>query len=97
MASKHISLPSTFAAGDSTEWFKRFEICCIAQGKGRKNTGNSSSRVKYTIRDTDGTSYLTGKLRNRVLQCTCSHGVRVRVRTYEEELQLRSRSACFRV
>ena len=30
MASKHISLPSTFAAGDPTEWFKRFEICCRA-------------------------------------------------------------------
>ena len=63
------------------------------QGKGRKNTGNNSSRVKYTIRDTNGPPYLTGKLRNRVLQCTCSHGVRVRVRvgvrsiihTYEED------------
>ena len=30
MASKHISLPSTFAAGDPTEWFKRFKICCRA-------------------------------------------------------------------
>ena len=30
MASKHISLPSTFATGDPTEWFKRFEICCWA-------------------------------------------------------------------
>ena len=30
MASKHISLPSAFAAGDPTEWFKRFEICCRA-------------------------------------------------------------------
>ena len=30
MASKHISLPSPFATGDPTEWFKRFEICCRA-------------------------------------------------------------------
>ena len=30
MASKHISLPSSFAAGDPTEWFCRFEICCEA-------------------------------------------------------------------
>ena len=30
MASKHISLPSTFAVGDPTEGFKRFEICCRA-------------------------------------------------------------------
>ena len=30
MASKHISLPLPFAAGDPTEWFKRFEICCRA-------------------------------------------------------------------
>ena len=30
MASKHISLPLTFAVGDPTEGFKRFEICCRA-------------------------------------------------------------------
>ena len=30
MASKHISLPSSFVAGDPTEWFTRFEICCNA-------------------------------------------------------------------
>ena len=28
MASKHISLPLTFAVGDPTEWFKHFKICC---------------------------------------------------------------------
>ena len=30
MASKHISLPSTFAEGDPTEWFQRYDICCTA-------------------------------------------------------------------
>ena len=30
MASKHTSLPSAFAMGDPTKWFKRFEICCRA-------------------------------------------------------------------
>ena len=30
MASKHISLPSTFAEEDPTEWFQRFDICCRA-------------------------------------------------------------------
>ena len=30
MASKHISLPSSFAAGDPTEWFMWFEIHCNA-------------------------------------------------------------------
>ena len=30
MASKHISLPSTFKEGDPTEWFQRYEICCAA-------------------------------------------------------------------
>ena len=30
MASKHISLPSSFAAGDPTEWFMWFEIRCNA-------------------------------------------------------------------
>jgi len=29
-ASKHVSLPSPFASGDPTEWFTRFEICCVA-------------------------------------------------------------------
>ena len=27
---RHISLPKTFANGDVSEWFKRFEICCAA-------------------------------------------------------------------
>ena len=27
---RHISLPKTFASGDASEWFKRFEICCTA-------------------------------------------------------------------
>ena len=27
---RHISLPKTFASGDVSEWFKRFEICCTA-------------------------------------------------------------------
>ena len=30
MAGKRISLPSSFAAGDPTEWFMQFEICCNA-------------------------------------------------------------------
>ena len=30
MASRHISVPKTFASGDVAEWFKRFEICCRA-------------------------------------------------------------------
>lgn len=29
-AGRHISLPKTFASGDVSEWFKRFEICCTA-------------------------------------------------------------------
>ena len=29
-ASKHVSFPSPFASGDPTEWFTRFEICCVA-------------------------------------------------------------------
>ncbi len=32
MASRHISVPKPFAAGDADEWFKRFEICCRANG-----------------------------------------------------------------
>ena len=30
MASKHISLQSTFVEEDPTEWFQRFDICCRA-------------------------------------------------------------------
>lgn len=30
MAYKHISLPQTFSAGDPTEWFGRYELCCTA-------------------------------------------------------------------
>ncbi len=30
MATRHISIPKLFAAGDANEWFKRFEICCRA-------------------------------------------------------------------
>ena len=29
-ASRHVSLPSPFVSGDPTEWFTRFEICCVA-------------------------------------------------------------------
>ena len=29
-AAKHVSLPRIFSEGDPTEWFKRYEICCIA-------------------------------------------------------------------
>jgi len=29
-ASKHISVPKTFAAGDVDKWFSRFKICCKA-------------------------------------------------------------------
>ncbi len=32
MASRHISVPKPFAAGDADEWFQRFEICCRANG-----------------------------------------------------------------
>ena len=28
MAAKHVSLPSVFAGGNSTKWFRRFNICC---------------------------------------------------------------------
>ena len=40
MASKHISLPSTFAEGDPTEWFQRFDICC------RANDWNDETKAK---------------------------------------------------
>ena len=40
MASKHISLPSTFAEGDPTEWFQRFDICC------RTNDWNDETKAK---------------------------------------------------
>jgi len=29
---KHISVPRSFKSGDITEWLKRFEICCKANG-----------------------------------------------------------------
>ena len=29
---RHISLPKPFNSGDANEWFKRFEICCKANG-----------------------------------------------------------------
>lgn len=32
MAERHISLPKPFASGDANEWFKRFDICCKANG-----------------------------------------------------------------
>ncbi len=32
MASRHISVPKPFAAGDTDEWFQRFEICCRVNG-----------------------------------------------------------------
>ena len=38
MASKHISLPSTFAEGD--QWFQRFDICC------RANDWNDEMKAK---------------------------------------------------
>ena len=31
-AERHISLPKTFGSGDANEWFKRFDICCRANG-----------------------------------------------------------------
>ena len=30
MAAKHVSLPSVFAEGNPTEWFRWFDICCVA-------------------------------------------------------------------
>lgn len=36
---RHISLPKTFANGDISEWFKRFEICCAA------NEWNNASKA----------------------------------------------------
>ena len=32
MAEHHISLPKPFASGDVNKWFKRFDICCKANG-----------------------------------------------------------------
>ena len=32
MAERHISVPKPFANGDVNEWFKRYEICCKANG-----------------------------------------------------------------
>ena len=32
MAERHISVPKPFASGDANEWFKRYEICCKANG-----------------------------------------------------------------
>ena len=32
MAERHISVPKLFASGDVNEWFKRYEICCKANG-----------------------------------------------------------------
>ena len=32
MAWKHVSLPHVFADGDPVEWFKRYDICCKANG-----------------------------------------------------------------
>ena len=29
-SSKHISLPRPLSEGDSTEWFLKYEICCVA-------------------------------------------------------------------
>lgn len=31
-AERHVSLPKPFASGDAKEWFKRFDICCKANG-----------------------------------------------------------------
>ena len=31
-AERHIGLPKTFGSGDANEWFKRFDICCRANG-----------------------------------------------------------------
>ena len=32
MAERHISVPKLFASRDVNEWFKRYEICCKANG-----------------------------------------------------------------
>ena len=32
MAVHHVSLPKPFASGDAHDWFKRFDICCRANG-----------------------------------------------------------------
>ena len=32
MAERHVSVPKPFASGDVNEWFKRYEICCKANG-----------------------------------------------------------------
>ena len=32
MAERHVSVPKSFANGDVNEWFKRYEICCKANG-----------------------------------------------------------------
>ena len=33
MAERHNNVPKPFASGDATEWFKRYEICCKANGR----------------------------------------------------------------
>ena len=35
-SAKHISLPSVFSEGDTTEWFKRYEICWSANEWGNE-------------------------------------------------------------
>ena len=32
MVQHHFSLPKTFAGGDVHDWFKRFDVCCRANG-----------------------------------------------------------------
>ena len=32
MAERHISLPKPFSSGDAGEWFKRYDLCCKANG-----------------------------------------------------------------
>ena len=33
MVERHVSVPKPSANGDVNEWFKRYEICCKANGR----------------------------------------------------------------
>ena len=44
MAAKHVSLPSVFAEGNPTEWFRWFDICCAANEWENETKAHSTRR-----------------------------------------------------
>ena len=63
MAECHVSVPKPFANGDVNEWFKRYEICCKANGWNEATTllQGEALAVWLKLSEEQQQSYATAK------------------------------------